>query len=80
MDANLSDASRVLVILANNNVGIGSMVPRNQLDVQGNVSVSGTLNVGSTPSISGSRGGNTALASLLTALQAMGLIIDNTTA
>jgi hypothetical protein len=80
MDANLSDASRVVVILPNNNVGIGSMVPKNQLDVQGNAHVSGMLSVGSVPSITGSRGGNAALASLLTALVGMGLIVDNTTA
>ena len=80
MDANLSNASRVINILPNNNVGIGSMAPRNQLDVQGNAYVSGSLSVGTTPTISGSRGANAALASLLTALQAMGLIVDNTTA
>jgi hypothetical protein len=44
MDANLSDASRVINILTNNNVGIGSMAPRGQLDVQGDAFVSGTLN------------------------------------
>lgn len=80
MDANLSDASRVINILTNNNVGIGSMIPQNQLDVQGNAAISGTLSVGTVPSITGSRGGNAALASLLTALAAMGLITDNTTA
>lgn len=80
MDANLSDASRVINILTNNNVGIGSMIPQNQLDVQGNASVSGTLTVGTVPTVSGSRGGNAALASLLTALAAMGLIIDGTSA
>ena len=46
MDANLSDASRVINILTNNNVGIGSMAPRAQLDVQGDAFVSGTLNAG----------------------------------
>lgn len=80
MDANLSDASRVINILTNNNVGIGSMIPQNQLDVQGNASISGTLSVGTVPTVSGSRGGNAALASLLTALAAMGLIIDGTSA
>lgn len=34
---------------------------------------------GATPSITGSRGGNAALASLLTALATAGLIVDNTT-
>jgi hypothetical protein len=43
--ANLSNASRVINILANNNVGIGSMVPKNQLDVQGNVYVSKNMEV-----------------------------------
>lgn len=80
MDANLSDASRVINILTNNKVGIGSMNPQSQLDVSGNARISGTLNVGTVPSITGSRGGNAALASLLTALESMGLIINNTTA
>lgn len=80
MDANLSDASRVINILPNNNVGIGSMIPQNQLDVQGNAAISGTLSIGGIPTISGSRGGNAALASLLTALAAMGLITDGTSA
>jgi hypothetical protein len=80
MDANLSDATRIINILPNNNVGIGSMNPQNQLDVTGDVSISGTLTVGVTPTISGSRGGNAALASLLTALANMGLIIDGTSA
>lgn len=80
MDANLSDASRVINILPNNMVGIGSMIPQSQLDVQGNARISGTLSIGTVPSITGSRGGNTALASLLSALAAMGMIVDNTTA
>lgn len=81
MDANLSDASRVINILPNNNVGIGSMAPRSQLDVQGNARISGTLVVGSTPPVvSGSRGGNAALASLISALASIGMIVDNTTA
>jgi len=41
--ANLSDASRVINILTNNNVGIGSMIPQKQLDVQGNVKITGQL-------------------------------------
>jgi hypothetical protein len=56
------------------------MNPQNQLDVQGNASVSGTLSVGTVPTITGSRGGNAALANLLTALAAMGLIVDGTSA
>jgi hypothetical protein len=46
MDANLSDASRVIVILPNNNVGIGSMTPKNQLDVDGNAFVAGSVGIG----------------------------------
>lgn len=56
------------------------MAPRNQLDAQGNAYVSGSPRVGTTPAIRGSRGANAALASLLTAPQAMSLIVDNTTA
>lgn len=41
--ANLSDASRIINILPNNNVGIGSMTPQSQLDVQGNVKITGLL-------------------------------------
>jgi len=55
------------------------MSPRNQLDVQGNAFISGQLAIGNTPSITGSQAGNAALANLLSALAAMGLIIDNTT-
>lgn len=50
MDANLSDASRVIVILPDNNVGIGSMTPQNQLDVDGNVFVSGHVGIGTATS------------------------------
>lgn len=78
MDANLSDASRVINILTNNNVGIGSMIPQNQLDVQGNAAISGTLSVGTVPTVTGSLAGNAALTSLISALAAMGLIIDGT--
>jgi hypothetical protein len=46
MDANLSDASRVIVILPNNNVGIGSMSPKNQLDVDGNTFIAGSVGIG----------------------------------
>lgn len=79
MDASLSDSSRIINILPNNNVGIGSMTPRNQLDVQGNAYISGTLSVGSLPTVTGSLGGNSALSSLITALAGMGLIVDGTT-
>jgi len=93
MDANLSDASRVINILPNNNVGIGSMIPTNQLDVQGNSFVSGNLMVGSNvsvfgsltiggmtpPTLTGSRGGNDALANLIILLAGMGMVIDGTT-
>ena len=59
MDANLSDASRVINILPNNNVGIGSMVPQNRLDVSGNTHVrgrlvvTGNISVANTNAISG---------------------------
>lgn len=49
MDANLSDASRVILIRPNNNVGIGSMSPKNQLDVSGNTLVSGHIGIGTQP-------------------------------
>ena len=41
---------------------------------------SAALTSGTPPSITGSRGGNAAIASLLTALASMGILIDNTTA
>jgi len=44
--ANLSNTSRVINILPNHNVGIGSTDPQNTLDVAGNASVSGTLTAG----------------------------------
>lgn len=49
----------------------------NQLESE----ITGKLNVPvDPPSVTGSRGGNAALASLLSALNTLGLIIDNTTA
>lgn len=43
-------------------------------------SVTGGIPVASRPTVTGSRGGNAALASLVTQLAALGLIIDGTTA
>lgn len=80
MDAGLSDGSRVVQILPNSFVGIGSMAPRSKLDVTGNVYVSGSLTVGSAASITGSRGNNVALTNLLTVLANIGIITNNTTA
>ena len=77
--ADLSNSSRVINILPNYNVGIGSMSPTNKLDVEGNVHISGVLTVGSTPIITGSRASGGALSNLLAALSSMGLIINNTT-
>ena len=80
MLANLSNTSRVINILPNHNVGIGSTTPRNTLDVAGNAYISGTLAVGTVPTITGSISAGTALTNLLHAMQAMGLIINSTTA
>ena len=79
MDANLSNASRVITILPDNNVGIGSTAPRNTLDVGGNTYIEGTLIVGQVPAITGSVTDGSALTNLLNALSTMGLIINNTT-
>jgi hypothetical protein len=79
MDANLSNSSRVINILPNHNVGIGSISPQNTLDVGGNAYISGTLAIGVVPTITGSISAGTALTNLLDAMTAMGLIINNTT-
>ena len=79
MFANLSNTSRVINILTNHNVGIGSALPQTNFDVAGNAKISGTLAVGTIPTITGSRTDGSALLNLLTALAAMGLIIDNST-
>jgi len=78
MFANLSNTSRVINILPNHNVGIGSTTPQNTLDVAGNAYISGTLAVGTVPTITGSISAGTALTNLLNAMQAMGLIINST--
>jgi hypothetical protein len=80
MFSNLSNSSRVINILPNHNVGIGSTSPKNTLDVAGNASISGTLAIGTIPTITGSRSSGAALANLLTAMVSMGLIIDDSTA
>lgn len=80
MFANLSNSSRVINILPNHNVGIGSTNPQNTLDVAGNAYISGTLAVGPIPTITGSRSSGAALNNLLNAMQAMGLLINSTSA
>jgi len=62
-------------------VGIGTAMPTARLHVNGNLHVSGSLTIGgSTPTLLGSRGGNAALANLITLLAASGLIVDGTSA
>jgi hypothetical protein len=50
------------------------------VNLQGGLGLFGTPAVSSKPSVTGSRGGNPALASLLTALASYGLVTDSTTA
>ena len=77
----MQDGSQAITILpVTGYVGIGNASPTSRLYVQGNVIITGNLTVGSQPSITGSRGGIAALASLLIELAARGLIIDNTSA
>lgn len=76
----------------NNRVGIGTTSPAERLHVEGGARVTGDLDhdgtnvgfYGSAPvakaTVTGSRGGNAALASLLTALASLGLITNSTTA
>lgn len=62
-------------------VGIGTDSPTVRLDVDGDLKVTGTITIGgSTPTLLGSRGGNAALANLITLLAAAGFIIDGTSA
>ncbi len=73
-----------ITILGNGNVGIGDQNPAEKLTVSGDIKATGDLGVNGAvparPSVTGSRGGNAALASLLTGLASIGLITDNTTA
>jgi len=78
--ANLSNATRVITLLPDRNVGINNTNPQYTLDVAGNAHVSGTLAVGTVPTITGSISAGTALTNLLNAMQAMGLIVNSTTA
>ena len=79
--AGLQDGSTALTINpVSKFVGIGSQNPQDRLLVNGNLRVTGNLMVGTVPTISGSRSANAALASLITALKNIGLIIDNTSA
>lgn len=79
MFANLSNTSRVINISPNHMVGIGTAAPQVTLDVAGNTRISGTLTVGSIPSITGSRTSGLALENLLNALASIGLIENHTT-
>jgi hypothetical protein len=76
----LQDGSRAITINpVNQFVGVGTATPACRLDVAGNLQVSGSITVGgSAPTVSGSRGANAALASLITLLAATGIIIDGT--
>ena len=83
--------TRRMTIKADGSVGIGTGSPAALLHVVGNVEIDGDINhdgsnvgfYGSAPvakaTVTGSRGGNAALASLLTALANLGLITDSTT-
>jgi hypothetical protein len=63
-----------------NGVTIADLVNRVQFSRQGGVGFFGTNAPTAKPAVTGSRGGNAALASLLTQLAACGLITDSTTA
>lgn len=77
----LQDSSQAITILpATGDVGIGNTAPISRLYVEGTTIITGNLTVGGQPTITGSRGGVAALASLLTELASRGLIIDATSA
>jgi len=80
-------ANRNDFIIPNGNVGIGigTATPAAKLDVNGSARIAVDVGFyGTTPqakqTVTGSRGGNAALTSLLTALATIGLITNNTTA
>jgi hypothetical protein len=83
--SNLSNATRIITLLANRHVGINSTDPQVSLDVggdaavSGNLAVKGSLAVGTVPTITGSITSGAALGNLLVAMASMGLIINNTT-
>jgi len=76
----MQNGSRALVINpVNQYIGIGTDTPYSRLEVHGNLHVYGSVIVGSsTPTLLGSRGGNAALANLITLLAQAGLINDGT--
>lgn len=57
----------------------GAFTVLGAFETEGNLGFYGTTPIAK-PTVTGSRGGNAALASLLTALASLGLIVDNTTA
>lgn len=83
IDASSSSNANVLIALQAKGTGIIEMVSNAQCDgtlkVVGNVGFNGTTPI-SKPAVTGSRGGNAALASLLTALASYGIITDSSTA
>lgn len=73
-----------LVVDSGGNVGIGTNEPSAKLEVNGTAKIVGNIGFYNTapvakPTVTGSKGGNAALASLITALANLGLIVDNTT-
>lgn len=76
----MQNGSRALVINpVNQYIGIGTATPLSRLELHGNLHVYGSILVGSsTPTLLGSRGGNAALANLITLLTQAGLINDGT--
>lgn len=74
-----------MLIDTNGNIGVGTDSPTTKLDVHGNAVFTGSVGFNGTapvakPTVTGSRGGNAAVASLLTALASLGLITDSTSA
>ena len=75
-DLVLARASEVAVLTLSQSDGLATFA--NAVEVGGDVGFYGTTPV-TQPTVTGSRGGNAALASLLTALEGMGLIVDSST-
>jgi hypothetical protein len=72
----LRGASRLLLDGSNGAINALVIDSTNKVTFPGNVGFNGTTAI-ARPTVTGSRGGNDALASLLTALASYGLIIDN---
>lgn len=75
-DVILRGASRLLLDGSNGAINALVIDSTNKVTFPGNVGFNGTTAI-ARPTVTGSRGGNDALASLLTALASYGLIIDN---